>query len=408
MHKFRKPAGTALRYRFQAWVIVAFLLPVHSAVPAADIDDTAEQQSTSTAVPGGEIGDGDKEASKDDSDRYRLLPIPIFITEPAIGTGLGLALALFHPVKGGSDSSPMATTPASIGQMEDAKEPPPVVTGVFGAYTDNRTWAAGVGHFNNWREDSIRYTGVLGAARINSDFYLLGLPLGFSMEGKVLYQDLKFRLGRSDVFLGAALSYMDADNHFELNPNQVVPEPLLDANIKDVGLAIRGSYDTRNNLMNPVNGVLTELSLWRYDEAIGGNYNYWSGKFKALWFHQYQDKFTLGLRLDVSGVDGRPPFFGYPWVKLRGIPAMRYQNEMAGAIEVEGRFLVAHKWEVLGFAGRGFTRGDVPFFDNPDTIYNFGVGGRYQVLESHKVWMGLDVAKGPEEWAWYIQVGHPW
>ena len=27
---------------------------------------------------------------------YKLLPIPIFITEPAIGEGLGIALAIFH------------------------------------------------------------------------------------------------------------------------------------------------------------------------------------------------------------------------------------------------------------------------------------------------------------------------
>jgi len=395
-------------FQIQAWIVAVLLMFIPGFAPAAEVDGMAGQQSASTTIPGDENEEQAEAESKADSDRYRLLPIPIFITEPAIGRGLGVALALFHPVKSGKSDAPIATTPASIGHMEDAKEPPPVVTGIFGAYTSNRTWAAGVGHFNNWREDSIRYMGALGAARVNSEFYVFGLPIGFSMEGKLFYQDIKFRLGSSDIFLGTALNYLDADNHFELNLNSVVPEPLLDVEIRDVGLALRASYGTRDNLMNPVNGTLTELSLWRYDEAIGGNYDYWAGKLKALWFKQFRDKFTLGLRLEVSGVGGHPPFFKYPWVSLRGIPAMRYQDKVAGAVEVEGRFRLAPKWEVLGFTGRGFTSGNVPIFDNPGSIYNFGVGGRYLILESHKVWMGVDIAKGPEDWAGYIQVGHPW
>jgi len=24
------------------------------------------------------------------------------------------------------------------------------------------------------------------------------------------------------------------------------------------------------------------------------------------------------------------------------------------------------------------------------------------------VWVGVDIARGPEDWNYYIQVGHPW
>lgn len=363
------------------------------------IEEAAEQQA---------VDDKDDKDKKSGADRYRLLPIPIFITEPAVGNGLGVALSVFHPVRNGSSDLPRVATPASIDHMDDERQAPPVVSAAFGAYTSNDTWVAGVGHFNNWREDSIRYAGALAGARINSEFYVLGLPIGFSMEGVLLYQDIKFRLGRSDFFLGTALSYMDADNTFEFNPVSDRVEPWFDYDIKNVGLALSGSYDTRDNLMNPFKGRLAELSVWRYDEAIGGHYDYWSGKLKALSFHHFRDLFTLGLRLEVSAVDGQPPFFGYPWVKLRGIPAMRYQDELAGAVEVEGRYLLAPRWEVLAFAGRGFTSGDVPLFDNPGNIYNYGAGARYNIFTEHRVWVGLDVARGPEDWAWYIQVGHPW
>ena len=399
------------------WFILGLLLFVTCPVGAIESEDgvqSAGAQSADTVQPqdtakseddGLETDDG---KNKQDPDRFRFLPIPIFITEPAIGTGLGVALTVFHPVKKGAGELPPATTPSSIAQMDNDKEAPPVVSAAFAAYTDSKTWVAGVGHFNNWREDSIRYAGALAAARINSDFYVLGLPIAYSMEGVLLYQDIKFRLGSSKFFLGTSLSYLDADNSFGLNQEDLVPQSFTDIEVRNVGLALRGSYETRDNMMDPNNGQLIELSVWRYDEAIGGGYDYWSSKFKALYFHQFREKFTLGLRLEVSGIDGRPPFFGYPWVKLRGIPAMRYQDKIAGAVEVEGRYLLAPKWQVLAFAGKGFTSDDVPFFDNPDNIYNFGVGARYNIFESHKVWAGLDVARGPDEWTWYIQVGHPW
>ena len=375
----------------------------------SDPISTEEPSAVETSTANKNTGTKTKKKKKEkDPNRYRVLPIPIFITEPAIGKGLGVALALFHPVKGAGQSPPRASTPSSIGAMEDDQQAPPVVTGVFGAYTSSKTWAGGVGHMNHWKDDSIRYAGALGYAHVNSKFYLLGNERDFNLDGALVYQDIKFRLKDSNIFLGTALNYLDARSKFDLSIPDEEIEKVLNLDIKNVGLAVRGFYDTRDNTMNPVGGQLVELSLWRYDEAIGGGYNYWSATLKALAFRQFAEKFILGLRLEVTGVNGRPPFFGYPWVKLRGIPAMRYQNQNAGAVEIEGRYRLAPKWEVLGFAGKGFTGGDTPFFDNPKNIYNFGVGGRFKVLEAQNVWMGLDLARGPEDWAWYIQVGHPW
>jgi len=39
---------------------------------------------------------------------------------------------------------------------------------------------------------------------------------------------------------------------------------------------------------------------------------------------------------------------------------------------------------VQAFAGKGFTSDDVPFFDNPGNIYNFGMGVRYDIFTEHK------------------------
>jgi hypothetical protein len=386
-------------------LLFTFLIPAHW-VAAQDNDPAPVDLE---AGPEKEAGkeDGKKE-EKTGAEKYRLLPIPIFITEPAIGEGLGVALALFHPVKGGKRSATRVATMDSIGDIPGERQAPPVVTALAGGYTNNDTWFAGVGHSNNFRNDSIRYTGGIAAARVNSRIYVGNLPLKFSMESAIIYQDLKFRLGNSDFLLGAAFSYLDADNRFGISlPDDLDDDPFA-TELKNSGAAVKLSYETRDNTMSPRRGQLVEASLWRYDEAIGGDYDYWSAKFKALSFHKLSEKITLGLRAEVSGVDGRVPFFAYPYVNLRGIPALRYQNKIAGAVEVEGRYLIRPRWEVSVFGGLGYASDDLLIFDNPGSLYNFGLGGRYKVFNAHNVWMGIDIARGPEDWNWYIQVGHPW
>lgn len=356
-------------------------------------------------TPADEPGD---EKEKKDVKRYRLLPIPIFITEPAIGEGLGVALALFHPVKEGKSEDPKLATLDSISDYSTPRQAPPVVTAVAGAYTSSDTWFAGAGHSNNWRNDSIRYMGLIAAARVNSQIYIANLPVKFSMETAAIYSDMKFRINNSNFMLGMAASYMNADNSFGLGLPDESSGGRFSVDFKNIGVAAKAMYETRDNTMNPLSGQLAELSLWRYDDAIGGSYDYWNAKLKALSFHRLAEKLTLGLRLEISGVDGNPPFFAVPWVSLRGVPAMRYQNKVAGSAEVELRYLFRPRWEVSVFGGLGFTSDDYPIYDNPDSIYNFGFGGRYNIYQEHNVWVGMDIARGPDDWNWYIQVGHPW
>jgi hypothetical protein len=177
--------------------------------------------------------------------------------------------------------------------------------------------------------------------------------------------------------------------------------------LTNVALVAKALYETRDSSMNPTSGKLYELDVSRFDGALGGGFDYWSWRARALSFHPLADKIILGLRLEVSGVDGRPQFFGYPWVKLRGIPALRYQDSVAGELEIEARYRLLPRWELSAFAGVGYTNDDVPLFDNPGSIYNFGLGGRYKVFDAHNVRMGVDIARGPENWNGYIQVGHP-
>ena len=124
--------------------------------------DTDETSQLSTQKP-------KKEKKVKDPNRGRFLPIPIFITEPAIGDGLGLALAYFHRKKEVPEGTTIAS-PGTFGDVANEQAPPPTVTGIMGAYTSNGTAAVGIGHMNTFKEDHIRFTGVIARADVNSTF----------------------------------------------------------------------------------------------------------------------------------------------------------------------------------------------------------------------------------------------
>ena len=130
--------------------------------------------------------------------------------------------------------------------------------------------------------------------------------------------------------------------------------------------------------------------------------------FKALSFHPFAERFVLGLRLDIKAIDGDPPLWGYPWITLRGVPALRYQNEKTGILETELRWNILDRWAVLGFVGVGGTRGDTRIYEDESGIVAGGVGGRWLFRPQDNLWVGVDVARGPEDNYVYIQVGHAW
>jgi len=342
------------------------------------------------------------------ADGFGVLPVPVVLTEPAIGKGLGVALALIHPAKRGKAEAPRLGTVRSVADLPRTREAPLVVTAMGGAYTSNDSWFAGVGHVNNWLSDSIRYSGAVGSAGVNSQVYLLGIPLNFAVDGSGTLQELRFRLGRSNFLAGVGASWIDADAGFGFDTPGAPADPGLARQIKDAGVALSLLYDTRNNGTRSTSGQLGEIKVWRHDRQLSGNFDYWSWLSRFLVFHPLGARTTLGVRAEISGVDGSVPFFAYPYIKLRGIPALRYQDRVVGIVETEVRYLLADRWEVSVFGGAGHVSDQAALFRNPDEIYNFGTGFRYKVFGSRDIWMGLDVARGPEEWNFYIQVGHAW
>jgi hypothetical protein len=84
-------------------------------------------------------------------------PVPIIITEPAVGFGLGAAVAYFHK-------------PQERDAEEHPHTGPPSISVGFAARTDNDTYLYGGAHSGVWRDDHIRYLGAIAKASVNLKF----------------------------------------------------------------------------------------------------------------------------------------------------------------------------------------------------------------------------------------------
>ncbi len=347
------------------------------------------------------------ESDEAEPDKWgKFLPLPIFVTEPAIGEGLGATLIYFHRDEG--NDKPGLSTPNQISKTGQHSKPPPIATGIFAFYTNNDTTAVGAGHSNTFANDRFRLRAAAAEARINSNFYIGDLPIGFQLEGSILFADLKMRLGNSSTFFGISTSYSNAHNKYRTDESEVGDSDLTDFDFVDAGVAASLIYDTRDNTILPSEGHLLEIFGWQYGKAVGGDFDYSSTRLKGLWFKRFNENYVLGVRADASKVSGDAPFFAEPYVSLRGIPALRYQGDQASALELEFRRRFADRWTISLFGGVGAVKIGTEKVETDHDIRTIGIGTRYLALRDENAWVGIDIASGPEDVAWYIQIGSPW
>jgi hypothetical protein len=330
--------------------------------------------------------------------RHRgLLPVPLVITEPAVGYGAGAAVAYF---------SQSFEERAEASRARGEAVTPPDITVAAAFKTENGTWAAGLGHLGYWDHDRWRYLGALGKAELRLDYYSVGGEASaYLLEAAALIQQLIRRVGPSNWFLGARYTYVGTESSFvRERPAEIAPRQ-LELSVGKLGLV--ADYDSRDNTFTPNRGVFFEAEAAFARRAFGSD-----ASFDTLYARGYSwhpvDRWVLGVRGDARLSRGDVPFYAQPYVVLRGIPAARYQDRHALMGEAEARFNLDSRWALVAFGGFGKAYGRRQAWSEAKAVGAGGVGFRYLVARKLGLYAGLDVARGPEDPAIYVQVGGAW
>jgi outer membrane protein assembly factor BamA len=334
------------------------------------------------------------------STRYGFIPVPIIITEPAVGYGGGFALAFLHDNFAGRKS-------------KSGRNVPPSISGIFLAGTENDTKFAGAFHLGHYFEDNLRSQTFYLYADVNIDFYTKNdTAISTNIITPVFYQSLKLRLFDSKIFLGAAYFYTKSDVSID---NNVIDFPSKDFKVAYGGLIF--DYDSRDNTISPNKGNLFNLRLNFYDKALASDYEFQRYLVQDLFYFPITDKFNFDQRFSYEQLSGNEaPFYMYPAVFMRGVPAMRYQGEKSAIYEAQLSWNFNSRWRFLGFIGlakvfgktNGLWETEKINFNEADTIFSRGVGFRYLIAKKFGLRVGIDFANTDEGSAIYIQVGTAW
>jgi hypothetical protein len=343
--------------------------------------------------------------------RAGFFPVPMIITEPAVGYGGGLFLTFFHPKKGRAVEWNEAPDGA-VEKMPDHE--PPSVSGIGGFATENGTWGTGLFHFGVWREDTYRYTGALMRNKVNLTFYGFGdddsgfdYGVDYTMDGWFFLQKLTRRVKDTNFYIGGKYGYVYLDNSFstEIEIPGLTDETFL---FRTGGLGVVAEYDGRDNIFTPNRGIKSVGEIEFYEKIFGSDYDFTKYKLYGYGYVPLHKRVVLGIRLDTKFTGGDVPFFQLPYISLRGIPAMRYQGKHTIVGEVEARWNAYKRWSLVGFFGGGRAVMSLDDLDDTDPKYAGGAGFRYLIARLFGMQAGIDVARGPDEWAFYVVSGSYW
>lgn len=332
-------------------------------------------------------------------DMHGFIPVPMIITEPALG-GFGFGLV---PVF-------MQKKKIPPGMPADAFVRPDITAG-FGMWTVNGSWGVGGARMGTLLKQGIRYVVAGGYFNVNLSLYHTFEDIGekeFKFNFQIIPVVLRVtkKIGRSQWYAGGQYTFANVKVNYEGTLPEFVEPKEINSNLSSIAPMVE--YDVRDNFFTPHKGFKAQMIAQWSDDAIGSDYDYWRGNAFLYYYIPLAPDWTLGFRFDVQQVWGDVPFFLLPYISMRGIPVSRYQGRSTMVTEAEFRWDFTRRWSAVSFAGAGKAFDEWDEFGDTDTRWMGGAGFRYLIARKFGARMGIDIARGPEVWAWYIVFGSSW
>ena len=333
-------------------------------------------------------------------DRKGVLPVPLLITEPALGLGGGVMGLFFRE---------SMRERAQKGQ-ESGRIAPPDIFALGAMGTDNGTRGAALGGMVSSDDGRFRWRGAVVRPDVNLEFFGVGgrdLARKFNLEGWVSVQHAMVRLGDSDAWLVGRWNYFDLDNRFDPGAAGGLVGT-IDRSARSSGLGATLEFDSRDTIFTASRGWKGALDLTFYDPAIGSDQRFQTYRAHAFGYWPLDRSLVLGARADARSSGGTVPFYLLPFIEMRGVPLLRLQARHPALVETELRWNVDPRWALVGFIGAGRAWGTTTSFSEGTDTLSKGAGFRYQLARRLGLSVGVDWAWSTQDRGWYLMVGSAW
>ncbi|HEY6506341.1 MAG TPA: BamA/TamA family outer membrane protein [Chitinophagaceae bacterium] len=326
------------------------------------------------------------------------IPIPFIITEPALGGFGGLLVPMF--IKPGRS-------------VNGKGYAPPDITALAAMYTVNNSWVLGAFRSASIPKWSMKYRAAAGYGSINLAFYR-ELPsagekkFSFNITTLPVMVSLSKKISKQDIYIG--LQYLHLNSKVKPEFDEPLPDFIKQEELDNqtASLGVFMDWDRRNSIFTPDKGARLYLLGSADDQWTGSDFTYQRVEGALNWFVPVKANWISGLRTEIQHVFNEPPFYLLPYISLRGVPIARYQGATTVLLETEQRIDLNLRWSVVGFGGLGKAIERNESFDDAQTVYNIGTGFRYLIARIFRIRAGIDIAKGPDSFGYYIVFGHNW
>jgi outer membrane protein assembly factor BamA len=321
--------------------------------------------------------------------------MPIPMSNPAIGTGLGVAaLAIYQP-------------------HGSAR---PWTSGVGGLYTDTKSWGFAAFQKAYLGGDKYRVTAAAGTGVFNVDFFGIGSDAGADGRSIELEQkasgaivEVLARL-RKNVHGGLRYRYIKMDSTFDttgLLPQLQLPPIELQSQVSQLGLS--GEFDSRDSEYNPRKGVYANAQWLVSDDALGSDFDYDRLTGAVNGYHSVNDKTVLAWRGSICRSGDGAPFYdlcNYGQSNdLRGYTSGQYRDHAMFAVQAEVRRNIYKRFGAVAFVGVGEVANEFSKMNTKDLLPAAGIGARFEASTKYRVNMSIDYAVGDGSSALYFYVG---
>jgi outer membrane protein assembly factor BamA len=276
----------------------------------------------------------------------------------------------------------------------------------------NNTWVALAFRSGTWVKAGSKYRVAGGYANVNMAFYRTRsdgteFSTDFNLRTTPFKGSLLKKFGTTPFSAGLSYTFLNTRVRAE---GDDLPDFVRDKEIKSTvsmpGIILE--YDSRDNIFTPDKGIRTQFDVSFSDDGFGSDYDYQNLGFFFYGYMKLNRNVIGAFRYDMQQVFGDVPFYLEPYINLRGIPTARYQANISSVAEAEVRWDIVPRWSAVGFAGAGKAFDEWSAFGKSDWAVSGGAGFRYLIARKFKVRTGLDLARGPEQWAYYIVFGSAW
>ena len=347
-------------------------------------------------------------------DMHGFIPWPTIISEPALGNfGIGMALVFISP---------------QASQRAKANYIFPDITGVAGMWTLNNSWGAGALRQGSIIKAGMRYKIGFAYAPLNVEFYrtintdITGertMSFLFNLKNIIALVEASENIWKNKIFLGLNYTFASTLVSYDFKEHDTLEKIIeyfhLDTLFEsrdmrtNVGnLGIFAEWDNRNSTFTPDKGIRFRATGTLARNWLGSDDDYEQVEIYTNIFFQPFKPWVCGFKAEWDYMTDDAPFYMYPYLNMRGLPAAQYQGQQALTLETEQRFDITRRWSVVGFVGTGRTFSTSKYLEDKTWYWAGGAGFRYLLARLFKLRMGIDIARGPDQFSYYIVFGHYW